>query len=86
MFDGFLGSLAGVIDKLAAYMPVLPDLHMSDIAAAFDSVVTVLKVLMDTINPMYTGLVVAGLMMAVKLFLIAWYWIMWVIKKIPGVS
>lgn len=85
MMDALLAGLATVVERIAQVIPSV-DIPWTEITTAVMEWREVLAIWMDTFPFLYTGVVVVGLMISVLVAKVGWYWINWLIRKIPGVS
>lgn len=81
-----MNGLAFIIEKLGAVVPSLPDLHLVDITQALADFMGAIRLWMTVFPFLWTIVLVMGIMVAFKLILIAWYWINWLINKIPFIG
>lgn len=80
LMDAVAGALDGWLARLPGFSGDWP------LVSALRTVAEYLALAWELLPPIRTALLVVGAYVAVELALIAFYWIMWLVKKIPGIS
>jgi len=86
LFDGILSGVAGVINGIAGKIPSISGIPWDKIMTAGANFTAAITIWMDAFPFIYDILIVSGLMLLVGIGKITFFWISFLIKKIPFIS
>lgn len=86
MFEQLIGFVADAVDRFIARLPVVDMSWMASIVQAASEIVEFIVWAYNIFPPLRTAVLIVTAGFIVESLFVAWYWINWLIKKIPGVS
>lgn len=84
--DQIMSGLADILNKIAEHVPAIPLLPLAEMTAALADFIEAVQLWQEVFPWLFDVMIAIGIMIAIKLAMIAWYWINWLIKKIPFIG
>lgn len=85
MMNRLLEALATVVRRVASVIPSV-SIPFAEIADALSEWTETFRLWMETFPFLHTMVVILGLMIAVGVATIVWYWVNWLIRKLPFIN
>lgn len=80
-----LEALAAVVRRVASVIPTV-SIPFDEIANALAEWTDTFRLWMETFPFLHTMVVILGLMIAVGVATVIWYWVNWLIRKLPFID